>query len=66
MSDKVVHENEIKEIREDIKSLRDDIAPVIETFKTLRNLGKWLAILIAFLGSAGAALMAFKDFFKKT
>lgn len=48
-----------------IQALRNDVQPMIEIFNTLKFLGKWAGILIAFLGSLTALALGIKGLFRK-
>lgn len=53
------------EIKSELNEMRAEIKPVIDTFNTLRALGKWTAVLAAFVGSLVAIAVGIKEFFKR-
>lgn len=60
-----MHDQEIKDLHDKIDKLSLDMQPIIDTFKTLRQLGKWAAIGVAFMGSITGVALAIKELFKK-
>lgn len=58
-------ESQFSIIQAQLKEMQDEMRPVIETFNTLRTIGKWSAILVAFVGSLTALALGLKALFKK-
>lgn len=64
-----MHDIEIKELHDKIDAqntmisgLRTDIQPMLDTFNTLRRVGKWAAVGVAFLGSLATVGLAVAEF----
>ena len=60
-----MHDKEIKDLHDKIDELRNDMQPIIDTFKTLRIMGKWIAVSVGFMASFAGLILAVRDFFKK-
>lgn len=68
MSEQEKHQEIMEAIRKNelsLENLRKDVQPMIDIFSTLRALGKWVAILVAFMGSLTALALGVKALFKK-
>jgi hypothetical protein len=52
-------------IEQQIQALREEIRPVVDTFNTLRWIGKGAAVTVAFLGSITALGLGIKSLFKR-
>lgn len=53
------------EDRQEMRDMRAEMKPVVDTFNTLRTVGKWIAILVAFAGSLTALGLGVKNLFKR-
>jgi hypothetical protein len=53
------------EDRVQLEAMRAEIKPVIELFATVKRVGKWAAVLVAFFGSLTALALGVKELFKK-
>lgn len=49
----------------EIRALRTDVQPMIDIFNTLKRIGKWTAVAVAFLGSLTALALGVKALFKR-
>ncbi len=58
-------EEQFIEIKTELQDMRAEIKPVIDTFNTLRSMGKWLGVGVAFVGSLTAIAIGWKELFKK-
>lgn len=58
-------DEQFKEIRQEMRDLRAEMKPVVDTFNTLRTIGKWSAVLVAFVGSLTALALGLKTLFKR-
>ena len=54
-----------EDIKAELKEMRDEMKPVVDTFNTVRAIGKWAAVIVAFFGSVTALALGVKELFKK-
>lgn len=58
-------DTQFQDIKDELKEMRTEMKPIIETFNTLRTFGKWSAVMVAFVGSLTALALGLKSLFKK-
>jgi hypothetical protein len=53
-----------KEFMEEFKKLTEMLQPIVDTYKTVNRLGKWMMVLLVFLSVLGGVIWTWTNIFK--